>query len=149
METKKRQKIVYAVAVLTAVWGLYNFLGDANKKTIPNPEQLKTVAKKTATYKPADSVDIDEYNKLAWGRDPFYRSVDENKKPTGEPVQTPGWILSGILWDETNPSAVINKKIVRHGDIVNGAKVVRIHKNLVTLEKDNLEFTLNIKKDKS
>ncbi len=149
METKKRQKFVYAVAVLTAIWGLYNFLGDSNKKANPRPEQLKTVAKITAADKPAGSFDADEYNKLAWGRDPFYKSVDENEKPMEEPVQAPGWVLGGILWDETNPSAVINKKIVRHGDIVNGARVVKINKNLVTLEKDSLEFTLNIKKDKS
>ncbi len=147
MDTKKRQKFFYAVAVMVVIWGLYNILGDSDKKAKPTPEPLKTVEKAAATPKPVSSVDIEEYTKLTWGRDPFYRSVDKKAKPTVEPEPALGWILGGILWNEKSPSAVINKKIVRHGDIVNGAKVVKIDKNLVTLEKDNLEFTLNIKKD--
>ncbi len=147
MDTKKRQKIVYAIAVIAVIWGAYNILGDSDKKAKQKAEPLKTVGEMAATQKTVDSFDIDEYTKLTWGSDPFYRSVNKKARPVDKPEPTLGWILGGILWNEKNPSAVINKKIVRHGDIVNGAKVVKINKNLVTLHKDNTEFTLNIKKD--
>lgn len=147
MDTKKRQKIVYAVAAITVIWGAYNILGDSDKKAEHQPEPLNTIEKVASAKKPAESFDIDEYTKLTWGHDPFYRSVNKKAKPTDKSKPMPRWILGGILWNDKNPSAVINKKIVRHGDIVNGAKVVKINKTKVALQKDSTEFTLTIKKD--
>jgi hypothetical protein len=147
MDTKKRQKIVYAVAAIAVIWGAYNILGGSDKKAKQKPEPLNTIEEVAAVKKSAESFDVDEYTKLTWGPDPFYRSVNKKSDPVDKPKPTPGWILGGILWNDKNPSAVINKKIVRHGDIVNGAKVVKIYKNLVALQKDSTEFTLTITKD--
>jgi hypothetical protein len=149
MDAKKRQMTVYIFAVLAIIWALSNILGDSIKKE-KTKERLQSPVENTAvTEKPVRAIDIDRYQKLGWGRDPFYRRKETREKHIEESKTIVGWELGGILWNEKNPSAVINKQIVRHGDIVDGARVVKIGKNLVTLEKDNIEFILNIKKDKS
>jgi len=148
METKKRQIIVYAISFIVAVWGLYNFLGDSKKPSKPTPATHEISQKTVVTSKANEPVNPDEYSDLEWGRDPFYRSQKKTVQKETKTTVTLGWILGGILYNDKNPAAVINKKIVRHGDIVNGARVIKIGKRNVTLEKDRLQFTLNIEKDK-
>ncbi|MFC1674541.1 hypothetical protein ACFL1K_01410 [Candidatus Omnitrophota bacterium] len=48
--------------------------------------------------------------------------------------------LSGIVWDELNPQALINARIVGVGDQIGGYSVVEIQQNKVILNdgKDNL-----------
>jgi type II secretory pathway component PulC len=149
MNAKKRQTIVYICAGLVMIWALSNIMGKSSKKQKPTEQPLSTVKQITAVEKSVEAIDIAKYDKLSWGRDPFYRFTAKKTGQVDQPEAVVGWELGGILWSENNPSAVINKKIVRHGDIVNGARVVKISKDIVILEKDNTEFTLNIKKDKS
>jgi len=149
MDAKKRQRLVYVFAAIAMIWALTNISGDSKKKDNARTETLSTVQQITVAEKPTGTIDMYMYEKLEWGRDPFYRQTVKKTARIDEPEPIPGWELGGILWNENNPSAVINKKIVRHGDIINGARVVQIHKDIVTLKKDNTEFTLNIKRDKS
>jgi len=44
--------------------------------------------------------------------------------------------VTGILYSEDNPSAIVNGKVVKDGDIINDVKVVKIHKNSVEFESD-------------
>jgi hypothetical protein len=53
--------------------------------------------------------------------------------------------LKGILYSEDNPSAIIDGKIVKEGDIINGIKVVKIHKDTVEFEKDGEKWTQRTK----
>ena len=50
--------------------------------------------------------------------------------------------LQLIVWDESHPSAVINGKIVRSGDGVDGATVTQIDRNRVLLQRDGQEVEL-------
>lgn len=42
--------------------------------------------------------------------------------------------VTGILYSEDNPSAIVNGGLVKEGDIINDVKVVKIHKNNVEFE---------------
>ncbi|MBI4971058.1 MAG: hypothetical protein HZC17_04365 [Candidatus Omnitrophica bacterium] len=61
--------------------------------------------------------------------------------PVAEPAKSE-FILSGIIDDPVTPSAIINNEIVEVGEVVHGAKVVRIDAHRVVLEKDNREISL-------
>ncbi|MGA1980772.1 MAG: hypothetical protein ABSG99_09485 [Sedimentisphaerales bacterium] len=49
--------------------------------------------------------------------------------------------LKGILYSEDKPSALIGDAIVTEGDIIDGVKVVKIHRDSVEFEKDGEKWT--------
>lgn len=49
--------------------------------------------------------------------------------------------LKGILYSEDNPSALIGETVVAEGDIIDGVKVVKIHRDTVEFEKDGERWT--------
>ncbi len=53
--------------------------------------------------------------------------------------------LSGILYDQQKPMAIINQRIVGEGALVNGAELLEIQPNHVRLSLKGKEFTLKIK----
>lgn len=63
-----------------------------------------------------------------FGRDPF------SKQPIVTSDSSQALHLSGILWDEANPTAVINDEIVAVGSEIEGRRVTEITKNRVILE---------------
>jgi len=147
MDTQKRQKIIYLLFAIAVIWGIYNFMGTSTPTTADTPKPAAgVVANKTVPQTAA--IDVKTYSTLEWGRDPFYRGKKQQFQPTVKPTKS-HWLLGGILYDNKRPSAVINKKVVRGGDIINGARVVQINKETVTLDKEGLQFTLTIAKDKS
>jgi hypothetical protein len=55
-------------------------------------------------------------------------------------------IVTGIVYSEDSPTAVIGTKIVREGDDIMGAKVVKINPDSVDFEKDGKRFTQRVQK---
>lgn len=60
-------------------------------------------------------------------------------------AKTPELHLSGIMYTEELPRAIINDRIVQAGDVVSGAKVKNIGPKSAVLEFGDTEITLNIK----
>lgn len=56
----------------------------------------------------------------------------------------PGFILSGVMQLVDGPRAIINDVVVGVGDVVNGAKVLKIDKNGVVLKKRDSEINLGM-----
>lgn len=52
--------------------------------------------------------------------------------------------VTAILYDEENASAIVDGSVVREGDIIEGYKVVRIHRDEVEFEKKGKRFTKKI-----
>ena len=80
-------------------------------------------------------------------RDPFnwppeqiarFRELDRGKRSG----LFAGLNLTGIIWDQRKPLAVINGKMVGVGEWIKGAEVKKIHKESVVLRKDGANFTL-------
>jgi type II secretory pathway component PulC len=51
--------------------------------------------------------------------------------------------LTGILYSD-NPSAIVDGEIVKEGDMINGAKVIKIHRDKVEFEKDGEKWTKRV-----
>ena len=85
---------------------------------------------------PARQAQRDQASRLAWGRDPFTGGA------AGAEVS--GFDLSGILWDATQPIAVINGQMLRVGDELESYKVTQIAQDSVLLSDGSQTLTLAI-----
>ena len=56
-------------------------------------------------------------------------------------------IVTGILYSEEDPSAVIDKNIVHEGDSVHGVKIVKIYKEEVEFEKAGKRWVQKVQEE--
>lgn len=77
-----------------------------------------------------------------------YNSAGADKKNAllkQEAIDSVG-AVTGIFHNETNPTALIGVNLAHEGEVVSGAKVVKIHKDRVDFEKDEFTWTQNVTK---
>ncbi len=77
-------------------------------------------------------------------KDPFAPPVVEVEKDINATALV-GVQLEGIIWDEANPLAVVNGKIVMTGDIVAGVEVIRITENEVIFNVNEQEVPVKLR----
>ena len=83
-------------------------------------------------------------------QDPFaYEGTILPKKEIPVPVSTkqaveppPTLNLSGVIWDDMNPQAIINGELLQKGGSISGAEVTRITKTSATFKWKNKTFTV-------
>jgi hypothetical protein len=80
-------------------------------------------------------------------RDPFQDYIEEAETVTPAPVepvpvQLPAVTIQGIVWGGTTPQAIINNKVVKVGDTIEGMRVISIDKSGITVSYGNREFNL-------
>ena len=149
MDAKKRRLYVFIVLVAVSIWGYYNIFDKADKKPdLIEDEELTDVARPAAAPRPV-AIDYDEYSSKDWGSDPFFRGKVEKQEIVEIEPEKMYWFLGGILYSDNNPAAVINKRVVCKGDVIDGARVVEINRNDVVLEKDGENIVLGLKKERS
>ena len=107
MNPRTRKTLVYLSLVAAVIYALLNMKQefDAGAEA---PVASEIPQSKGAVKPAAAPIDIAKYDVLEWGRDPFRKEFSapaEASNPT-----PPGWILNGILYDETEPSAIIAPK---------------------------------------
>lgn len=73
-----------------------------------------------------------------WGRDPFSGRIYSAGKKTS------ALHLIGIIWDEKNPVAMINERILKTGDVIQGKQVVRINSDSVIIDDGSKETELKL-----
>ena len=74
---------------------------------------------------------------ITWGRNPFAPKEVRVKKTTK-------LILSGVMWDDTDPKAIINNTIIGIGGKIGKNKVVEIKKDSVVLNNGTRTFELRL-----
>ena len=79
-------------------------------------------------------------------RDPFLPSKSSEMVKTSTKKRPVFLKLKGILWDRLIPSAIINSKVVKIGDLIFGKTVVDIEKNQVILMENGEIFLLKLKR---
>ncbi len=81
-------------------------------------------------------------------RDPFLASKDPDKfKPANIQKKTVIDLkISGIIWDEKVPTAIINSKVVKIGDIIDDKTVVDMEKDKVILMENGQLYILELRK---
>jgi hypothetical protein len=62
--------------------------------------------------------------KLEFRRDPFSKQVI---------VQSSGYFLSGIAWDDLNPKAIINNQVLEVGEKIHKGIILKIEKDRVVI----------------
>lgn len=103
---------------------------------------LSVVFLATAVFKgPTDSVSVEEtIAKPELPGSAFkMREIDLNL-----PLKSTDFKLSGILYDEQKPMAIINNRVVEEGALIDGAQLLEIQPNFVRFSRRGKEFTLKI-----
>lgn len=85
----------------------------------------------------------EETKSMELKRDPFTFTFAKSQ-PDSSVASARELRLSGIVWDQDNPGAIINNKIVAVGQEVDGNKVVDIKENRVILNDGTHNFELRI-----
>jgi len=75
-------------------------------------------------------------------RDPLVLAVKTKEKTLS--VQPPQLVLKGIAWDETEPLALINDLLVKEGDAIEGARIVKIDFDRVTVQYRSKKFVIKL-----
>ena len=77
---------------------------------------------------------------VKWGRNPFV--LGDVSESTAE------FTLTGVMWNEEKPQAIINNVLVGVGQKVNGSAVVEIRRNSVILSNGIETFELKLAEEK-
>lgn len=75
-----------------------------------------------------------------WGRDPFSFSLVAGKAAAIEG----NFVLSGIVWDQKQPLAIINQVLLKASDSIDGCLVKEIHRSSVTLACSEKTFEVQL-----
>lgn len=143
---KEKIKIVVAagVIILLVIVLISNIAGAGRKKTQARPAVAKAGPVKAAVKVQDKDIPQPRYSggeqakagSMESGRDPFV---------FGQAAAAPGdLVLSGIVWDEESPSAIINGEIVRIGRQIDGRKIIDIQKTKIILSEDGQIYELNL-----
>ena len=54
--------------------------------------------------------------------------------------------VTGIMYYDENPAAIVSGKVVHEGDTLDNCKVIKIHKDKIDFLKDGRHFTKNLSK---
>lgn len=77
-------------------------------------------------------------------RDPFRGKKDEGQsfQQSGPDIQPPTLLIQGIVWGGSFPQAIINNRVVKVGDIIDGARIIDIDKNGITIFFEGQQFNI-------
>lgn len=146
MTAAMRQRGLYVLLGLAVIWGVYN-VSSPRKPKAKSDSGSAAVAVAPQTTVPSPQVDIASYELKPWGNDPFRTQTGrQNVSPTvpNADRSAPSWKLSGIVYSEDDPLAIVNNRSVRVGDRINGATVVDINRREVTLDAGGSRVTLRV-----
>jgi len=96
------------------------------------PEQLGAKVRPKVQYK-ADSL-----------RDPFEGYI--KKKPgtvKGPKAQLPPLVVQGVIWGTSLPQAIINNKVVKVGDKIQGVEIIKIEKGRIEVVFEGWHYNLS------
>jgi len=76
-------------------------------------------------------------------RDPFVSQKRRSRESAGPGrVPRPSLQVGAIMTGVSNPSALVNNRVVNEGDVIEGARVVKIQATSVVFEFDGQTFTV-------
>lgn len=150
MNEKTRKVGLTGLLVVAIVWGYANYPWQRNADT----EQVIAVAS-TASPQMSPSAPVvaqvsdsalAELSARQWGGDPFYSPGKSNSGARRATARSRTYTVKAILYSDTAPSAYINGRVVRVGDVVDGATVQSISRTAVRLLREDETITVGIKR---
>lgn len=153
--TKQQREIIITVGlVFILVIALTSSFRRMKKKRLPRKEEPKVEASASETEE-AETIEVskkepasEEVRKMqlarwgqSWKRNPFLLPQREKEKSI---LREEGFSfsLSGIVWKEGAPLALIDDYIVRKGETLEGYTVANITQDRVILEQDGKKYEL-------
>ncbi len=145
----RRTMILLGLTIVAGVYLIFDLTSSSKaprppRKAPPAPPAVARALEAVPTPTPGATPTASPGRRLApppppdqpWGRDPF--AIDGNRLPHGPEVadQFSGFNIAGIVRGPHGYQAIINDRVVRPGDQVDGARVVRITSEGIELEKD-------------
>jgi len=141
VDKQKKLKIALPIlfVVLAFVWGPIFFgssskrAADNNRIRASNSSQKNTGGMRSAALSRSGSQKKSRSTYTEWGQNPFM--LKRSAKAL---------YIEGIMWDDQNPSAIINGNIVGVGDTVESKTIVDIRPNSVIISGDDGEIELRL-----
>jgi len=154
MEVKRAVIIIVVLGIVLVIpWmlvlGIVPFK-KVDKQLIEGPVTVQVSFEETA-FPLSDWLEKEEkmdkmfvYHKSS--RDPFLSAVKKKEKDVKKslPIQPPKLVLKGIAWDETEPLALINDLVVKEGDTIQEARIVKIDFDQVTVWYVSKKFVIKL-----
>lgn len=79
------------------------------------------------------------WDQEAWGRDPFFPGGSQTGQFGSVPLS-----LTGIVWDRKTPIAMVNDKVLKNGDTIEGYTVVEIKPSSIIFSSGENKFELQL-----
>ena len=143
-----RERLYLGIFIVALIWGVYNyrhviFQADTATPATPaatvaatTPEQAVPVVTRAA---------IVDYTPPEWLADPFHRDWRHGARPAevsrAKPVPL---TLSAVVVRDQVRYAVINGRIVREGQMIEGRRVLAIEDSGVLVDDNGVEVTLTL-----
>ena len=136
---EKKDKIQLGITGVLVIVLLFFLMRAFEKRKPPSPVKAKELVIGQSVKRPGLYARLEqEIKKMDFKRDPFSQQSLSDLKESQD------LHLSGILWDEANPTAIINGQIITVGGEINGKKIVEIKKDKVILEADGQTTELGL-----
>jgi type II secretory pathway component PulC len=153
MSESLRKKIVFASLPLALLWAAFNYPSEKNHpqpsapETVVSAESQVTATSIQAQVKAPVAIDVEAKRREPWGSDPFRSSGNTGRTQADQSEShSLSWVLAGIIYNEQNPMAFVNRRMVGVGDQVGSATVTAIDRESVTLEYQGRTITLKLHK---
>jgi hypothetical protein len=140
MNEKVRKTLVYISLPLAIVWGAYNLSRPRTGPEVKRPETIQPISPKSVPSAVGALVDTERISRAPWGRDPFAARKADRKALAKDPT----WVVTGIMYNSISPIAYVNREMVREGDTIKNARVLKIDKKTVTLEYRGNQFKISV-----
>lgn len=138
-----RKKLVFLLCGILGVLLLLllfkAILRPRKEQTLTKKPSASTTSKETKSTPPSlEKIRVGRLKSAypLWGRNPFI--------PGSLIESSDQLILRGIIWDEAGAFAIINDKIVRKGDEIEGRRVMEIKKDRVIINDGQSNFELKL-----
>jgi len=140
VSNKRIEIIITSILVVMFALGAIRVVSMVIKSRVkkgPAPVPKKAGVSKVTYEERLTRIDA-KTEQIGWERNPFVRGK------ISEPTGVISLNLSGIIWDEQNPNAIIGDTVVKEGDVIGKYKVIKINKNSVILSGEEGEKILSI-----
>lgn len=145
MNEKLRKAILLASLGAVILWASFNMGKDAvdqsGRYDLATIQSL-TPALSSNSIQLGVVIDTNRLAQAAWGPDP----LRPMKRFKGRIAPVLSWKLTGIMFNTAQPMAYINQKVVKIGDMIDKARVIKIEKHTVILKYSNELITLTVSK---
>lgn len=146
MNEKNRKIIIFLLLIASIIWASFNFHSSTPKTAIANNQDAtRIIAPSKQQVSSGGLINIEKKEKEKWGHNPFKKPTT-NYSPAPQNYQNFNWQLSGIIYNQQSPIAIINNKPKRTGETINEAKIIKIYKNKVILQHNGKQMTLTVNK---